>query len=240
MYKKIIEISAVLLFLISTFSISNVFALDWFQNTKINNDRSGTIRIFYWTNSSDVKGNDSFKGLPFTEEKIRAAFGSDNNKIQTLKVKTNNSDTASVNLVIAFKDIQKINTAPGFAYSKIVWYKNADSTVFMAQMEKETDYLSTDKIIYTFVLPTTEIVKTTGTKTNENTVTYGLNTNNLANGANFVITFKNSNDVNTSSNDGNKSNDGNEKSCGLFGIELPFVLFSGLSYVLINRKKKKN
>ncbi|MEO8664083.1 MAG: hypothetical protein ABI462_01190 [Ignavibacteria bacterium] len=238
MHKKFLGISFCIMIITAMFSFSNVYALNWYQITTINNNRSGKIKINYLAKASDVKGSEFYKGLPFTKEAIKSTFGSDNNVIGGLSINTNNPTDISISFEIAFKDIQKIISAPGFSKSKITWYKNGDSTVFLYLMEKKTDFSADDQVVYTFVLPTTDITSTTGKKAKDNTVTYGLNIDNLARGASFVMTFKNSKDNTEAAgtDDTSKTNSG-KGGCGLFGIELPLLF--GLGMFFVKRSKKK-
>jgi len=225
------------LIVILGFSFSNVFALTWHQKITVNNNRSGEVRLIYSTATSDINANGLFNTIPFAEDKIRAAFSSDNNTIQSVNLRKS-SDSTFANVLIKFKDIQQISSASGFSKAKITWYKNEDSTVFMYKLDKSTEFQSGSKISFVFELPSIEIMRTSGMKENANTVIYGVKPENMANGPGFFVVFKNSADSKNTTSDNSKDNkDKEEGSCGLFGIEMPLIF--GLGMLLIRRRNKK-
>lgn len=232
--KSIIKIF-VIIFILS-FSFANVFALSWSQKTTINNNRGGKINLTYWTATSDLKDG-FYKSLPFTEDKIKSVFSSANNTVESVNIKKF-SDSTLVNIAIGFKDIQKINTASGFSNAKVTWFKGEDSITFMYKLDKITDFSSASKISYVFVLPAKEIFRTSGVKDKDNSVVYGLNSERMANGAEFFVIFNSTDDSSgkQTSDSGNKESG---KGCGLFGIELPLIFFSGLFMMFASRKNKK-
>ena len=219
---------------------NTALALDYFQKTTIDNNKTGTIRIQYSAKNSELNGADVFKTLPFKEDKIRTAFGSDNNKIQSVTINPNKDGNTNVLVVLKFKYIGKLNTAPYFSNVKLTYFVSGDSTSFIYELPKNDTYPAGLNPVYTFELPTEKIMKTSGT-IKDNSVVYGLTTEKLKNGVTLFATFKNS-DKKIASNDKENKKSGDDKkekeegSCGLFGIELPLIL--GLGYAF-NRKFKK-
>ncbi|MEO8664084.1 MAG: hypothetical protein ABI462_01195 [Ignavibacteria bacterium] len=216
---------------------SNASALNWFQKTSINNDRSGKLKLTYWTASSELKNVDTYKSLPFTEDKIRSFFSSENNTIESVSIGKNNPDTTYINIFINFKDIQKINSAAGFSRIKVTWYKNSDSTVFLYQLNKDEQLSDDISASYTFILPTNAVIRTAGAKTNDSTVSMGLKPDTFKNGTTLFAVFKNVNTnsgpVSSQSDSTKKQNEGAgsedpRKKCGPFGFELPLIFAFGL------------
>lgn len=228
-----------IIFGISIFSFSNSYALDYTQKTTINNNKSGTIRIQYSANNSEIKGADVFMSLPFKEDKIKAAFSSDNNVIQSVSVNPNKDGKTNVLVVMNFKYIGKLNTSSFFSNVNITYFVSGDSTTFIYELPKNGQIPSDFTPVYTFELPTKEIVKSSGT-IKGNSIEYGLVSEKVKNGIKLFAIFINSNEQLTSDKktDDKKSNEDKEEgSCGLFGIELPIIL--GLGYAFSRKFKKK-
>ncbi|MBK9332790.1 MAG: hypothetical protein IPM96_10425 [Ignavibacteria bacterium] len=225
------------LIIILSFSFSNVFALHWHQKITVNNNKSGEVRLIYSTANSEINANGFFNSIPFADDKIRATYTSDNNTIHSVNVRKS-SDSTFANVLIKFKDIQQLITASGFSKAKITWYKNEDSTVFMYNQDKTTDFQSGSKISFVFELPSTEILRTSGIKDNDNTVMYGVKSENMANGPVFYVVFKNSEESKNSASDNDESyNEKESGRCGLFGIEMPIIF--GFSMLLLRIRFKK-
>lgn len=229
-----------LILTITFISFSNSFALDYYQKTTINSNKTGTISIRYSASTSELNGADVYYNLPFKEDKIRAAFSSGNNIIKSIGVNTKVKDKIAVIVEINFTYIGKIVTAPYFSKVKVTYYESADSTVFMYQLPKEDNPPANFNPVYTFDLPAKEILKTSGT-IKGNSVVYGLKPDFLKRGVTLFVKFNQT--EKTSAAEDNKTNDKKsdkgekeEGSCGLFGIELPLII--GLGYAF-NRKFKK-
>jgi len=227
------------LILILSFSFSNVFALHWHQKITVKNNRSGEVRLIYSTANSDINANGFFNSIPFADDKIRATYTSNNNTIQSVNVRKS-SDSTFANVLIIFKDIQQLSTASGFSKAKITWFKNEDSTVFMYKQEKTSDFQTGSKISFVFELPAAEILRTSGIKEKDNTVMYGVKSENMANGPVFFVVFANSEESKNTANDNSNNKSDKEESsegCGLFGIEMPLIF--GFGMLLLRRRIKK-
>lgn len=228
-------------------SVNQVFALDYFQKTTINANKTGTIEIRYSANSSDIGGSDVYKTLPFTENKIKAAFSSENNKIQSVNVNTKNENKVSVLVIIKFAYFGKINTASAFSNVKLTYFEKGDDISMIYELPANNQFPNDFNAVYTFILPAKEITKSSGT-IKDNTIVYGLKPEKLKSGislfANFVNSGKNLTADNNEKSSNNSSGKNDEKktekdegSCGLFGIELPLIL--GLGYVFSRKYKKR-
>ncbi len=224
-------------------TFGNVFALDYFQKTTINPNKSGTIEIRYSAKTSDLGGADVYKTLPFTEAKIRAAFSSENNIIQNVNINNKDKEQTSVLVKIKFTYFGKINSAPAFSNIKLTYFESGDSTSMIYQLPPDNNVPNDLNAVYTFELPAKEITRTSGSIKN-NSVVYGLKPEKVKSGISLFANFKQSDKTIASENSGS-NNSGSEKtekkeegSCGLFGMELPIIL--GLGYAFSRKFKKKN
>ncbi|MFZ1320192.1 MAG: hypothetical protein WAT71_01415 [Ignavibacteria bacterium] len=236
MFGKKLVLTIFSLIIFFGFSISDSLALSWFQKTTIKSDRSGTITLSYSAADSDLKGADTYKSLPFTEDKIRVVYSSDNNKVENVKV-TKKNDTSFVSIVLSFKNIINLNSSQGFSKVKPTWYKNGDSTVFMYKVEGSEDFAGNLNASCTFELPTTEIMRSNGFKSGDNKFSLQLKPENFKNGYNIFAVFKNSADTPEEKTSTGKEEKESEGSCGLFGFEMPFII--GLGMLFMRRRFKK-
>jgi len=234
--KKLVITVFCLLFFVG-FSVSDSLALSWFQKTTINSDRSGTITLFYSASNSDIKGADTYKLLPFTEDKIRAVYSSENNKVESVKV-TKKNDSSFVSVVLSFKNIVTLNSSQGFSNVKPTWYRNGDSTVFMYKVDGNSESDNNIKASCTFELPTNEIMRTNGFKKNDNSISLQIQPESIKNGYVIYAVFKNiAGDTKNETTAGNDKKEEESGGCGLFGIEMPLIF--GFGMLLLRRRIKK-
>jgi len=236
MVGKKLAITIFSLLFIFVISISDSLALSWFQKTTINNDRSGTITLSYSAANSDLKGADIYSSLPFTEDKIRAVFTSDNNKVVNLKV-TKKNDSSFVSVVLSFKNIINLKSSQGFSKIITTWYKNGDSTVFMYEVGGNEEFVDNINASCTFELPTNEITRTNGIKKNDNAFSLQIKPGNFKTGYKIFAVFKNSADTPEDKTTAGKDEKESEGSCGLFGFEMPFII--GFGMLFMRRRFKK-
>lgn len=237
MIKNKVLTNVIALIFILGFFYSNSFALSWFQKTSIENNKSGTITISYSASNSELKGADFFKSLPFSEEKIKSTYSSDNNKIQNIVLNKKRQDSTFVNVILSFKDINKINTASGFSKVKVTWYKNADSTVFMYKVDQNEEFANNVIASCLFELPTNEIIRSSGIKKGDNAFSLQIKPESFKNGYNVFAVFKNSADNQDNKQTTGKDEKESGKGCGLFGVEMPFIF--GMGLLFIRRRLKK-
>lgn len=228
-----------LLVLLLTLTFDNSFALDYFQKTTIKSNRTGIIRIQYSADNSELKGQDTYMTLPFKDEKIKAAFSSENNKLQSVSINPNKDGKTIVIVEIQFNYIGKINSAQFFSKDIVTYFVSEDSTSFIYNIQKNDQFPENLNPVYTFELPSKEIIRSNGV-IKGNSITFGLKSDKVKPGISLFAVFKNSDDVmesNDVSKENKKKESGKEEgSCGLFGIELPLLL--GLGYAF-NKKLKR-
>ncbi len=222
MIKKLLYISA--FSLIIPFFISGCVNLQ--QKVKINKDGSGSMNIKYWTQSSNVIG-DEIAGFGFTENKIKQNYSSANTSVDNIKISNNeNSDSIIyVNLTLDFKDFNKIPEARAFNKTKTSWNETNESIDFRYVLFADTvnaRNLGMDNYIlnFEFEFPN-EILETNGTKDGKKGI-WNYKMSDLVQDLELKAKIK---------KDNNK--------CGLFGFELPIILAFSL-FIIFNKKKYKN
>jgi len=218
-----IKLFATALVLAFAFYLSGCVNVD--QKTKINSDGSGEITMHYWTKMSNVKSSDELGGFAFTEEKAKANYKSDNNEVTGVKIEDDLDDsTKHVTVDIKFKDLNKLSSAKGFEKVKTTWKEGDEGMDFSYILMQDTSNAknmgaSDTKLDYEFEFPA-EILSTNGTKDGQKVV-WNKTLADLKEDVEMTATVKTE-----------------KKGCGLFGIELPLVVFTGMVF-LLSRKRKK-
>jgi len=200
--------------LIIAVSFSSCVSID--QQTKINKDASGNISLHYWTATSNLSMGDELGGFSFEEAQVRKKFTSLNSDVTEVKIDNVESDSTShVRVKITFKDFNKLNEAEGFFKTKTIWKKEKDKIIFNYTLIKDTvssDKMASDeyKLFYGFSFP--DQVLTTNGNVEGNLVTWDKSLSDL--NEDIVMSAEINDETGV---------------CGLFGIELPFILLIGLS-----------
>ncbi len=195
------------------------------QKTKVNNDGSGEITLHYWTKMSNVKSSDDLGGFAFTKDKANSNYSSNNTEVKNVKVEEDLEDsTKHVTVEMTFKDLNKLSAAKGFEKIKASWKEGDDGMDFSYTLLQDTSSAknmgaSDTKLDYEFEFED-EVVSTNGRK-DGNKVVWNKTLADLKEDIEMTATVK-----------------GKKKGCGLFGIELPLVVFAGVIF-LVNRKRKK-
>ena len=217
--KSLLSIST--LFLIALF-ISGCVNLD--QKTVLNADGSGTMKIKYWTKSSNVSG-DELSGFGFTEAKVKANYTSSNSEPSDIVIKKNatTDSLTEVTLSLKFKDLNKLTDAKAFSKVKASYVDGKEGKDFKYVLLQDTSTaknmgMSDYKLTYAFEFPG-EVISTNGTKDGK-TVKWDKTVADLKTDIEMTATIK-----------------GGGKTCGLFGFELPIIFLLGLSYFAYRRKK---
>jgi hypothetical protein len=207
------------------FSLILSGCVNYDQKTTINSDGSGTMKVHYWASSNNISGGE-LGGFGFTEDKARTNFSSSNTDVTNVKIEEkNDTDTTKsthVYLDIKFKDINKLTDAKGFSKIKVSWEKGKDGMDFKYTLLKDTvnsGYgMDSYKLTYEFNFPN-EIISTNG-KAEGQKVTWNKDLSDLKEDVIMTATVK------------------SPKKCGLFGIELPILVFLGIFMVYSFRRKK--
>ena len=125
---------------------------------------------------------------------------------------------------MTFKDLNNLSSAKGFEKIKASWKEGDDGMDFTYTLLQDTSSAknmgaSDTKLDYEFEFED-EVVTTNGRK-DGNKVVWDKTLADLKEDIEMTATVK-----------------GAKKGCGLFGIELPLVVFAGIIF-LVNRKRKK-
>ena len=199
------------------------------QKTTLKEDGSGSIKLHYWTSMKNLSMGDDLGGFSFSESGIKSNYTAPGVEPSDIKIEENVDDsTKHVNLNVGFKDFNKLSDAKGFAKSRGSWAKGKDGMDFKYTLLKDTAGangfgMNEFKLTYEFTMPA-EIIATNGIK-NGNTVKWEKTVADLTNDVEMTATVK---------------SDGGSKKCGLFGIELPIIVFFGLMFGYTVRNKNKN
>lgn len=197
--------------------------INYEQKTALNSDGSGTMKIHYWAKTSNIMG-DELSGFGFTEDKAREKFSSPTTQVGDVKIEEKKEDsTKHVYLDLKFKDINKLTDAKGFSKIKASWQKGKEGMEFVYTLLKDTANagfgMSDYKLVYEFEFPN-EVISSNG-KVEGKKVTWNKTLADLNSDVEMKAVIK------------------SEKKCGIFGIELPIVIFLGLILRYHLRSKKK-
>ncbi len=226
--KKLFTLSTVIFVVSMAFYLSG--CVNYEQKTKLENDGSGTMKIHYWTKSSNISSGE-VQGFGFTEEKVKANYGSGNTEVSNIKIeeKVVEGDTTKnkhVTFDLKFKDLNKLNEVKGFKKTKSSWKEGKEGMDFEFILLSDTssaksmgsgDY----KLNYEFEFPS-DVISTNGNKAGANKVEWFKTVADLKEDIKMTATVKS-----------------DKKKCGLFGLELPIIILTGLSFFYVTRKKFK-
>jgi len=217
--KSLLSVS--ILFLIAVF-ISGCVNLD--QKTVLKTDGSGSMKIKYWTKSSNVTG-DELSGFGFTEEKVKSNYTSSNTEPSAIVVKKNqtNDSLSEVSLELKFKDLNKLSEAKAFNKVKASWVQGKEGMDFKYILLNDSANaknmgMNEYKLTYEFEFPG-EILNTNGNKEGQ-VVKWNKTVADLVKDVELTATVK-----------------AGGKKCGLFGLELPVIFLLGMGLIYLKRKK---
>jgi hypothetical protein len=195
------------------------------QKTTVNSDGSGSMKIKYWTKSSNVSG-DELAGFGFTEAKVKSNYTSSSTEPSNIKIEKNTTTDSliTVNLELKFKDLNKLSDAKAFSKIKSSWAKGKDGMDFKYTLLQDTSNakqmgMSDYKLVYEFEFPG-EVLATNGKKDGQK-VSWNKTVADLKEDVDFTASVKAG------------------KKCGLFGLELPVIFLLGMTFIYGLRRRKK-
>lgn len=217
-----------------------LYAVSINQTINLKSDGSGTLTFTYFEKDDIIKQKNNLIGnLPFTKDKLAEYFKAPNSYIQLSKVEKNPKDNTQtqVVIVISFTNISKLGEAKGFNGMSFSYDPSDSGRVFRNIIKPEFVKENLINQIYG-LLNSENDVKSSNGKLSGKSVTFFRGKEYIDGKSNisFIATVEGGGDNTASNNSG--TNGDKEKSCGLFGIELPFVLLSGLAFVFIKRRSK--
>jgi hypothetical protein len=233
---------SVLLLILTGYSNASV---KFYQSSKINNNGSISITFTYSAPESEVKSNNSLIGnLPFTADKIKEYFSCPTGEIKKALSYKDQTDpslmSATVDIIV--KDFSKISSAKALNGIKIALGKTDSGMVYSWLVP--TSFMQTNSIeTYQYLLSSEGDIKSTNGQLVDKVCRYFVFKNKMdPAGAYFVTTYlpgKVETPKNTETNTtGSEKPEGSGKSCGLFGLELPFLLLLGFVHTYKKRNKK--
>jgi len=224
------------LFLLAVFFITGCVNVN--QKGKLEKDGSGSINLHYWTKMKNVKNKQELGGFSFDEGKIKSKYSSSNNDVKDIKIEDKLDDsTKHVNVSIEFDDLNKLNSAGGFAKVTPTWKEEKDGAEFVYVIKQDTSAAKTMnaskyELVYEFEFPD-EVLKTNGIKDGKK-VKWERSLKDLKEDLVLTATIK-------SDGEGSSSSEKNGKKCGLFGMEMPLIFALGMAGMrFISWRKKKN
>jgi hypothetical protein len=251
--KSILTVGLVMLCIFASSLVS--VAGNVYQVINLKDDGSGTIKLSY---SADNKMLQKFKFIlgnyPFTEKLAKEYFSSQNTTVQNAKLNFDIKDsTYFMTLEIDFKNINKINQAKGFSGIVARWFGTDTGAVFNYTIlagKSTIEYFDPQSYIVNFE---NSVKSTNGVKTDKN-VTWGNRTSKNTNfskdqtmaastsgsvpkSLDTTPASPMSQEQKTAGKD-EKQVEKSEKSCGLFGFELPLILLAGYVFSLTSKRRK--
>ncbi|MBK6877062.1 MAG: hypothetical protein IPG99_11610 [Ignavibacteria bacterium] len=217
-----------------------------YQVMTLKDNGSGSVVLNYDSKQEVLKSNNFvLANFPFSEQLAKDYFASPNNKLRTAKLNFRVSDsTYFMTIEVDFKDINKLNQAKGFSNVKTLW-TGSDSVQFSYTLLPALGASKFLKCSHTsnFESP----IKSSNGSVKDKTVTWGersaKNKVDFSQDINLVVTTTAKIPVVTKASEpnsvGNSTTDGKEeKSCGLFGFELPLILLAGYTFSITSRRRR--
>lgn len=223
----------------------------FFQSSKISNDGTIHITFTYSAKHSDViAGKQKIGNLPFSEEGIKDFFSSSNIELKKSLVYKDSQDSTiqSVTLDLVARDINKLTSVKALEGFKTSYFKRDSGMVFSWLVPVsfvKDNFIDT----YQFLLTSDGKVHSTNGLIEGNNIKWFVFADKInPGGAYFVTTFDGStmsstsditseNQTHIEDQKGSESGE-KKKSCGLFSIELPIVVFLGTMIRKFKRVRK--
>jgi len=235
-----------ILFFCSTISFAGV---TYYQLCKINKDGSVSITITYSASNQEISSKNNIIGnLPFTNKEIREYFTYPGVKLTKAFSYKDKQDPNKTSVTVEFNGGNLVNLSNSKALSGIKSsVLKKDSGYVVSWFVPASYYKSNSIDSYQFLMKSDPSIKSTNGLLKDGDIRWFVYTNKLTGDGSFFVTTVNSDDVkpgsvnnNTAANNNSNTESNKEEkggSCGLFGMELPFIVLTGL--VLSRRFKKK-
>lgn len=229
-----IAIKYILIFLfLNIFISSSKGSVKFFQSSKVRGNGSLSMTITYSAKESEFKGNNNLIGnLPFTTELVKEYFSIPSSEIKKTSIykDPNDATITNVSIELIVMDINKIANAKALSGLRPGYVTSDSGHIFRWLIP--TSFMQTNSIdTYQFLLSVDGDIKSTNGVLKNNVCSWYVFKDKMnPNGAYFLATVNPdpSKMPKTESVTENNPSGGEEKSCGLFGLELPFILLTGL------------
>ncbi|MBL0109229.1 MAG: hypothetical protein IPP52_18620 [Ignavibacteria bacterium] len=234
-------ILAVLLF--ASYSYGGI---KYFQSTKLNTDGSITMSITYSATSAEIAKNKNLIGkFSFDQNQLKEYFNFSGATFlkSNLHKDPEDPNKTAVTVEINTKNIFKIMEARVFKDIKIAYLKSDTGMIFSWYIPN--DYIVSNSIdTYNFFVTSDIEIKSTNGLMNDNKINWFIFGNKPdPRGYYYVTTVKSDGKfVTTETKDSKNNSDSSADKkigCGLFGIELPLIVFLGFAFSNISKRRKE-
>ena len=225
-----------------------------YQTINLKDDGSGSIKLNYNAKNAELRQNNFIlANFPFSEKLANSFFASPNTTVKSAKLDFSAKDsTYYMTIEVDFKNINKLNQAKGFSNVTVRWSGTDTGAVFMYTLLPGLSvpkYFDPQSYIVNFensVKSSTGVVKdksvTWGNRSVKNTdfskpVALTATTTGKV-PASLDVTPGTTTTAGKETSTTSKEEEKKEKSCGLFGFELPLILLAGYIFNLNSRKRK--
>jgi hypothetical protein len=231
----------IIIIFLNVFISTSFGSVKFFQTSTVKGNSSISITFTYSANESEVKkGNNLIGNLPFTAELVKEYFSIPSGEIKKTSIYKDPKDANIINVSIDLivKDINKISNAKALNGLKTGYIKS--DTGYVLSWLIQPSFMQTNFVdTYQFLLSVDGDIRSTNGVLKNNVCNWFVFKDKMnPNGAYFLSTLNPDPSKVVKDEELTKSNPGGgeEKSCGLFGLELPFILLTGL--VLSGKLKK--
>lgn len=244
------------LILISAFLFLGAITVS--QKGTVNADGSGSLTLTYTAPAAEVKKNNDLIGsFPFEQKMIKDYFSSGKDaQTKSISIGPNKADTTqtSVTVVIDFKNINSLSELKGFSGNKISYNAGEDNNRLFRWIISSESAKNLDQIRCILTFDCESLSSSNGTVQDKTITFFRENkkhdfTKEVVLGATIKTDGKTALNTDTKTEtktdaggkkDANEKKEEKSKSCGLFGLELPLILLSGLVFSSKLRRKKIN
>lgn len=215
-----------------TISSQGMSTVKYYQGNKINKDGTITISIVYSATNQEIKQSNNLIGnLPFTAPVVREYFAFTGAQVKrgiVYKDPVDLENRMAVTVEIVATDFSKISESKAFHNILAKWAKTDTGAVFSWYVPA-ADFQQNSIETYQFVLNSDPEIKSSNGLLKDKELRWFVFGNKVdKNGAYFVTTVK-AEGLEMESKDTKKPTESKEpKSCGLFGLEFPVVIFFGM------------
>lgn len=211
-------------------------AVNFTQTVTLEKDGSGIIKLIYSEKESLVKENKFVVGnLPFSKDKSEEFFNSNNTSIRLFEVSNDPKDNTIIQVIVSmnFKDINKISEMKALSNAIVGLYNTDSGNVFKYVITPTFTKANSLDNVYTILIYNGKLKSSNGDSGKESISWFRakeyLNKKDI-----FLYAVLES-EVKTVS----KDNENKEKSCGLFGLELPIIISLGFVFSKFAKRRKE-
>lgn len=211
-------------------------AVNFSQIITLEKDGSGVFKLIYSEKETVVKGKNFVVGnLPFTKEKSDEYFKSANSFVKAITIENSAKDNSllEVTVSIGFKDINKISEIKALTNALISLNKTDTGNVFKYVITPAFTKTNSIDNVYTILTYNGKLISSNADAGKGNVSWY--RSKEYLNIKDIFLYATLESDVKTVT----KDSETKEKSCGLFGLELPIIISLGFVFSKLTRRRKE-